>query len=426
MTAQNHTREILTGTSAAFVLRLFVAALHFAMTVALTRLLGASGAGVFFLGLSVVMVGSVVSRLGFDDVVVKLVAGARTTEDWSTVNAVVHFTMWVSLVLSAISAVVLSLFSASIANGFLDSPSLTQYLPLFSLGIGSFAAMFLISEALRGLKKIASSIFVVGAIYPLIMLALMYPTEHMFGLSGLVVSFVIGTSAATVFGYWSLRRSVPTVERSKIDRAGILKSGLSLWFMMLVNRAIIPWTPIIFLGAFATSAEVGIYAAATRVVVLVSFVLVALNTVLAPKFSELHHSGRENEIRPLAVRVTIYLFVATIPIFLLVFFESGMIMRIFGQQFSTDGATILSVLAIGQFSFIFGGAPSQILMMTGKERVLGRLSVVIGALLIIAMWILIPKYGALGAAISNMISLWLLNGISFVIGMARSSKNSIP
>lgn len=66
--------ELLSGSSVALILKLIGAGLAFTFNVLLARLLGAEGAGVYFLALSVITVAVVFGRLGLDKTVLRLIS----------------------------------------------------------------------------------------------------------------------------------------------------------------------------------------------------------------------------------------------------------------------------------------------------------------------------------------------------------------
>ena len=62
-----HMREIARGTLLAFVLKVVGSGLAFAFNVAVARLLGVEGMGLYYLALAVTTIGSVVGRIGLDN-----------------------------------------------------------------------------------------------------------------------------------------------------------------------------------------------------------------------------------------------------------------------------------------------------------------------------------------------------------------------
>ena len=54
-------------------------------------------------------------------------------------------------------------------------------------------------------------------------------------------------------------------------------------------------TGVIMLGMFRSESEVGYYSAAVRLATLTAFILQAINTNAAPRFSELYHTGKIDE-----------------------------------------------------------------------------------------------------------------------------------
>lgn len=144
-------------------------------------------------------------------------------------------------------------------------------------------------------------------------------------------------------------------------------------------------------------------AVAQRTAFLISFLLIAINLVVAPRFSALSAQGNLDELK-LIVKATVRLVLAvTAPLTLIIILCSGKIMNLFGPEFR-DGAILLQILAIGQFINAATGPVGQLLMMTGHERDSRTIAFIVAPSAVVAALVLTPWLGVEGAAISTAVA----------------------
>ena len=67
-------------------------------------------------------------------------------------------------------------------------------------------------------------------------------------------------------------------------------------FMSATMNFLIGQTGVIMLGMYQSEADVGYYAVAVKLSTLTAFVLTAINSMAAPKFSELFQTGQIEEL----------------------------------------------------------------------------------------------------------------------------------
>ena len=77
-----HTREVARGAALAFVFKVAGSGLAFALNVAIARRLGAEGAGLYFLALSVTSVGLVIGSVGLRNALLRLVLADAAHQEW--------------------------------------------------------------------------------------------------------------------------------------------------------------------------------------------------------------------------------------------------------------------------------------------------------------------------------------------------------
>jgi len=100
-------------------------------------------------------------------------------------------------------------------------------------------------------------------------------------------------------------------------------------------------------------------------------------------------------------------------LFVLIVVFSEFVLDIFGNEFEI-GKNTLIILAIGQFINAVSGSVGFLLNMTGKQRIFKNIFLIAVIINVVLNFILIPKYGMVGAAIATMISVAVWNIVSVV------------
>lgn len=422
-----HIFEVLSGAALAFVLRGFGAGLAFVLNVMIARLLGAEGAGLYFMALSVTMFLSVVARMGLDNTILRFISLNASRGDWGQVKGVQSLGWKLAGSASLGFALLCFLLAPQISIYVFNEPNLTDPLRWMSLGIFTFSVMSLMSESLKGLKRIQNSMMVSGVLYPAFALTLIWPLVALMGVAGASFSYVLSTGLAAVLGAVFWRKAISQHDSPSISfsRETLWASSRPLWVMTIVNRAIMPWAPLFLLGIWRSAEEVGIFGAALRVSMLVAFFLMAVNTVLAPKFAELYDKKEFEMLGKLVRRFALAITLATSPFLFILVFEGAWVMRLFGSEFSRGGNT-LAILALGQAVNTLTGSVGYLLMMTGHEKDV-RNSALFGGVLVIGLSIvLIPSMGIIGAAIASAFAICGSNIVSVYFVKRRLGVMAVP
>lgn len=164
------------------------------------------------------------------------------------------------------------------------------------------------------------------------------------------------------------------------------------------------------------------FGAALRVAMLVSFFLIAVNNVVAPKFAALYARGEIESLGKVARQSALLLTVLASPIFMIMILAGNWVMGLYGSGFS-DGGRVLAILAVGQLINACCGPVGTILMMSGHEQKV-RNSTLLALLFQLSLCVgLIPRFGMEGAAIAtatgiivfNLLAVWY---VRHLIGLA--------
>jgi O-antigen/teichoic acid export membrane protein len=411
----------------AFALKVAGAGLGFAFTVAVAQVLGARGAGLYFLALSAATIGAVLGRFGLDLALLRHVAVRASQADWAGLRGVHDLGLRLAAATSSAVSALLFLGAAWVANELFKKPELAQPLRLMSLSIVPFALLNLQAESLKGLKRVGDAIFVQAVGVPLIGLALILPMAEAAGVNGATLAYLTAVSGVTLIAFWAWRRATagypPAV--TALPTKGLLASCQPLLLVSLVHHAVLPWAPLFLLGIWASSAEVGVFGAASRVALLVSFMHITLNNVVAPKFAELYAKGDLHALGATARHSTFAILLLTSPLLLLLLFGGEWIMALFGPGFDR-GALPLAILAVGQFFTLASGSAGHLLMMSGNERVYSAAVVLAGATQLLLGLFLIPVLGSIGAALATALTLAGLNLLSAMAVRRRLGIRAAP
>ena len=407
-----HTRELVQGASVSFALKIVGAGLAFALNVLLAHVLGAEGAGLYFLAFTAVTVASVFGRMGLDNAVLRFVAAAASERDWPAVKGVYQKGVWLTTLASLGTTGLLWFLAPWLADTVFDSPALARPIAFMALAIVPLSLAKLQAEMLRGLKRILYATFVQpvgGVLFPALICVGILVLAPSLGLIGATIGYALAAAVTFLVGLVLWRRATPELNNMQgaFPMRTLLKSGMPLFWSSSINL-LMNWTGTVVLGIYAASADVGIFNVASRTAALTGFVLVAVNSIAAPKFAAFFQAGDRVGLERMAQRSTWMMVAFAAPALLLFIAFPGWIMRVFGAEFAS-GAPVLTVLAVGQFINVATGSVQYLLMMTGNERAV-RNCVAVSAFANVALNLLmVPMWGIMGAAIATAVSMATLN-----------------
>ena len=190
----------------------------------------------------------------------------------------------------------------------------------------------------------------------------------------------------------------------------LLRASTPLLWVASIN-VVTNWSGSVFLGIWGTEAEVGVFNVAYRTAMLITFVLLAVNSVVGPKFAAAHRRGDSPMMERLLRRSTRLMTYWAAPMTAVLLLAPGWVMRLFGGDFETGRGTLM-ILAVAQFINVAAGSLGKLLIMTGHERVMRNVVMASAVITIVACILLIPAYGLLGAAVAAAIAIVMRNVLS--------------
>lgn len=419
-------RHVL-GVAAAFAAKATGAGLLFLFSILLARLLGAAGTGLYFLALTMVSIGATITRLGLDNAVLRFGAVADAQGDRPTLAALYRQSIGLTVVAGTAVTVFIWLVAPYIPLGGDRSTELHAILRVMLFAIIPAALVMLYGEFFKatGAPGMATSVQdVVLPIFLLIGAAFLF-WRGIASLDNIAFLYLASAIATVLFAgaAWSQRRPRLWKEKGHFDTRLLLRTSLPLLWVASMNL-IMSWTDILVLGLWADPVTVGVYGIAARVAALTTFILIAVNSVTAPRFAALFAQGDHKALERLAQRSTVRMVLAASPIILLLLLLPAWVLQLFGSDF-VWGSPLLRVLALGQMVNVSTGSVGYLLMMTGHERLMRNTIVLSAFLNLLGNLVLVPVYGGMGAAVSTAFSLAFMNLLSFVLVNKKLGINTM-
>ena len=396
--AEPHLREVILGSLAGLVVKVLAAVSLFAVNVVVTRTVGPSQAGLFFLAFTLVTILATVGRSGLDQAIVRFVAKDRACSGGSALhNIYCKATVWAFAFTAVLAALVYN--SAGWINQSVFSLSGFEDVLKVAVVAAPFMALYIVqAQALQGLKQVSKSMFVASVSLPVIILTCVLASGHSQA-TDIAIYFIIAAAVSALIGGYLWFQSAPKVCQPQPFASSVLRRAcMPLWTVAIVHQ-VIQWSSQLILGIGEDAESVAFFATAQRTAMLTSFILFAVNTIVAPKFAAMHATGDMEGIKRTALLSVRIMLLVSVPVTLFILLFPEWLMSMFGDAF-TAAATALMILTIGQFVNIATGSVGYLLSMTGNETKV-RDNVVISGILSVALGIiLIPHFGVIGAAIA--------------------------
>ena len=392
-----------------------VTGLVFALSasVLLSRLLGLSGFGAYMIALGYASIASIVIRFGFD------LAGQRFAAVYLDQARTGHLRGFVATGMTAIVlgwlVMAASLFFAW-ESGWSAIRSLSPLLVASAVALSLLMALTgFLSVLLRVFDRVFESqlyeqllrpllliLFLCGAM--LIGVTLAPDRAMMLTVAGLGLPLVM-----MLIRVRNLIRNLPPQDREMSDRSTWVRVGLVL-LLMAVLQEVLNQIDLILLGMLGNNAEAGLLAAAQRLSALSVFGLAAIAAVAGPRIAAAFHRGDHAEVAAIARLSARISFASAVAIGGILALAGPWILAVWGSEFTT-AMPLLLVLLLGAMVNAATGLAGLLVILTGHERVA---MICVGATLVVvvaAELVLIPAYGAMGAAIGSALGLSMWNGL---------------
>ena len=412
--------EILTGSVWVLGARVASTILAMVSSIIIARCYGAQIMGIVSMIISFLTMATVFTVLGTNTSILRLIPEHTTKYSVTSAFRVYRKTQYFVTGVSVITGGILYWAADLIAVRIFSKPHLSFFFALSAVFVVFVSLMNLNNQAVRGLRLIKTFAFMqllpsLSKLSVLIIITIFFFNAYN-PVYALFASFLITALVGVLITHFEFKKKM---RPSDIAHEMSIQEILSISLPMLMSSSmtfIMGQIGVIMLGAFRSDAEVGHYAVAVKLATLTAFVLNAVNTMAAPRFSELFHGGKMDELFYVAKKSAKLIFWATAPVLaILVLFGKPLLGLLFGPEFEIAYVAMV-LLVLGQFANAVSGSTGNFMNMTGHQAVFQNIMVGAALLNISLNLSLIPHFGIDGAAIAGMTSLsfWNVGTLVFI------------
>lgn len=406
----------------------------FGLNYVIGKKLGAEQAGIFFQAYSLFMIFTLIASFGLNNTLFIKSSELAALKYFKGIKILLSKSSFLIFILSILLIPLLYL-SDDIFNTFLSEDS-KLILKIIILALFPYIILNILSETMKAIKEVFWASFFQSFIANTVVFVLAF---FLLGspdsLKDFISGFVIVYWLICIIAYLLLRFKLYKQEADQFKKDITYKEivGFSKHlFIISVLSTILANFDIIILGKFVDEDQIGIYGMALKVSLIISFILPALNTVYVPMIQNYFVKNDMHQLRLIALKSSKIMTVFTLPLVIVIVAFNHTIMKFFGNEFA-DSGIILVILVFGQLIRSINASSGFIAMSCGKHKQM-TVSLILTFLLHLSfIFLIVPKYGIIGAAIvrtfsmsfQDLSSTWLskkIIGITPVYGLYEIKK----
>jgi O-antigen/teichoic acid export membrane protein len=409
---------IARGAGIVFIGTLVGSGLKYAFHIIVARTLGAGLFGFFVLGLTVFTMAEIIAQMGLPQGAVRYVSLFQSRQDQARLKGVILFSARSVVVSGTVVGLGLFLASSFLSVHVFGRPELVPAIRIFALMTPFSALGTILLSVFQGFKVLEYKVYVGEFIEPFLRIVGATIAFLAFGrrLPGVLWSYGLAAVLALLSASVLLKKLFPPLLRKEIrpvyEARRLMAFSWPLLFSSLLGQLLIV-TDTFILGILGTSEDVGIYGAAQRTALLANMIFLSFNAIFAPIVADFYQRQDRRDLDRLFKIVSKWAFSLTLPASLLLILLAKPILGLFGGRF-VQGAGALAVLAGGWLFHSALGNAGAVLTMSGRSRWhLVNFSLLL-VLQVSFNFVLIPRYGILGAAVGTAGSLALIDVITCI------------
>lgn len=399
--------RVARGTAAAFLVYGGSAGVSYFAQLAVARIVGPAGYGVYAYVLAWVTVLAYFCALGFDISLLRFVSAYRAQQAWGLMLGVTRFAdravaaTGFGVAFAGIAAVLtLDVVPSEFARTFISGLALVPVLALLWVRCSTSRALGGVVVALAPDRLVRD-----GLLFVLVLglgPGLGWQVDAARAMDATLLAGAVGLGLASLARQRLAPRCFAEVEPRRDARVWMRAAGPLV--VLGAVEAMMNRTGVMLLGWSGAVTDAGIYAVVFNVAFLATLPRTAANTLYAPAISELFVTNDRTALQALMTRTAVWTFLGAAAIALPLMLLAGPILSWFGHGFAA-GVAAVRILLLGQVLASTAGSQLFIMTMTGHERAAAAILTVTAAGNALLGFGLIRVLGLEGAAIAASVSL---------------------
>jgi len=390
--------------------------LGFLLVVVITRGLHAGRGGVLLEAIALFLILSNSVELGADTAIVRMVAWYRARHRTQDLRRTLYVALWPVLVIGTVAAALVFLYAPELADIFIKGRGVDEgasYIRAFAPFVPLAAMTTVVLAATRGFGTMTPYVAIqnIGLPFlrPLAILGILVAGLGT-GTGPIAAAWTLPVAAGLVVSVEALRRlhrkALQRDDYSRRERPRGRKELAAEFWRFAAPRGLAGILTIVLIqfnillvGAFRSSREAGIYAAANRFTGVGTFALQAVGLAIAPQISALLAQDAHQRAETVFQTATWWLMVLSWPMYITMAVFAPFLMRVFGPEF-VSGQTALMVLSLALLALVGTGNNKIVLLMGGGSAWNLAITTVSLAVNLGLNLLLIPKFGMNGSAVA--------------------------
>lgn len=380
--------------------------------------------GIFALGISMIEFISPFSSFGFGAVSVRYIPKWNINNNVNKINNFITFIGMFSLISSCLYAIVFYLNQENIFS-MLDINvnqkefiTFLSFLPFFLILMIVKNITSIINQFLIGFQEVKKTVVFSELIgFPLKFILVVLFIYFGFDLKGYLYAEIISAIFILFTFVYVLNNIISKNYRFKISLDWINKriiiyalTFFLLGFLAKFSYVIDKW----LIQEYMSIKILGIYYMTFAFVDFLPFVLKSINKIFAPIISEMWEQKKLNELHSLYRFFTKWTLLLSYPMIFFIIFFSNDLLLLFGPEF-IKGKNVLIILSIAHAFSISFGSVRTILQMTDHHVKIFIVTVFKTLIVILLLFILVPRYQMEGAAFSLAVGIIINNIFNYIL-----------
>jgi O-antigen/teichoic acid export membrane protein len=435
----NAARTQVRGSSLLLVGRFLAIGINFAAQVLMVRYLSTADYGALAYALSVVAFCQTFATLGLDRAVTRFVPIYHETHEYGKLCGTLLLVVSTIALTGAVAILTVHVVPASLFQALIDDqqPFILLGIMIFLVPVEALDQLFIqLFACFTHPRAIFFRKYVLGPGLKLsvILILIAWQRDVMFLAYGYLAASALGV---LIYGWILLR--------------GLYQQGLFRYFQLTTLRVpareifaftiplltsdlvtvVMHSVDVFLLGYFHDTAEVAMFRVVLPAVSLNKIVMTSFALLFTPAAARLFAKDDYRGIHQLYWQTAIWIAVLSFPIFAVTFsLAQPLTVFLYGERYAQSGV-ILALLSLGYYFSAALGFNGLTLKVLGKVRYIVMINVVAAVVNAAANLLLIPRYGALGAALGTAGTLIIHNilkqlGLRLEAGLSMFDHHYLP
>lgn len=419
----SYTKLAVKGAATVFIISIIAAFLGYLVRFILARNLTVEEFGLFYAVFAFLALLSLVKTLGYDRALIKFIPELLHKKRKDQIKSSIIFVSIIQLITNTIIITLVYLLANYLSLHFFKAAEASLVLKLLAIGFFIDSFVVIIKFCFQGFKNmVLFSVLDLIRMLSLVAIILIGINTGLGLLSPVVAYLLVPLILLFIFGFIFVKKVFPEIFKVNLIMDMKLFKKISKYsiFIMLTSSGvlILGHTDSLMLTYFTGISAVGLYNVALPTSKILTYLPLAIGSVLLPVTSELWVKRKKLILREGMESLYKYSMIIILPLVLImVSFADPILLVLFGKEY-VPASLALKILSIGTIFITLHQINANFFSGIGKPQVHSRIIYSAVLLNLAGNLILIPLLGIVGAAITTSVSYLLM----MVIGLTKIKR----